>query len=282
MASGRSSQRGCGTATTAAIVTPSMAPMWFSRSIEEIHSPPDLMTSLDLSLMTMAPSSSIRATSPVMSQPLWNLSGASYWKYSWMIQGPRTSSSPAWPRGSSRSRFSESAMRTWTPGMGRPAFVMFAKSSSGLLVRSLCLATRRPRLPRGLVSVMPQPCRNSTPSWSRYQAIMSGAGAEPPQVSIRSLKPSRTFWTPLFSIAARTPCQTVGTPVLSCTPQSSMQSSRLSGSMKRPLKTMRAPTIRQENGSPQLRTWNMGTNGRMTCEPLSPSWSAPALASVCK
>lgn len=36
----------------------------------EIHSPPDLMTSLERSTISMVPSGWIRATSPVDSQPL--------------------------------------------------------------------------------------------------------------------------------------------------------------------------------------------------------------------
>mmetsp|Transcript_10550 Transcript_10550/g.32864 ORF Transcript_10550/g.32864 Transcript_10550/m.32864 type:complete len:295 (+) Transcript_10550:305-1189(+) len=282
VATGLSSHLGCGTATTAACTTPSMPRMWFSRSMEEIHSPPDLMTSLDLSLMTIAPSSSILATSPVISQPLWNLSAALYSKYPAMIQGPRTSNSPASPCGSSLSRFSGFAMRTSTPGNGRPALAIFLKSTSGLEERSLCFAMRRPRLPRGFVSVMPQPCRNSTPKRSRYHAMSSGGGAEPPHVSILSCKLWRACSTPRFSMAPRMPCQTVGTPVLKCTSQSTMASRRLSGSMRRPVKTVRAPSIRLTKGTPQLSTWNMGTKGSTTSEPRIPSWSAPLEASVCR
>mmetsp|Transcript_97657 Transcript_97657/g.291664 ORF Transcript_97657/g.291664 Transcript_97657/m.291664 type:complete len:341 (+) Transcript_97657:97-1119(+) len=282
VATGRSSHRGCGIATTAAMTTPLIDAMWFSRSMEEIHSPPDLMTSLDLSLMTMAPSSSILATSPVTSQPLWNLSGAGHWKYSWMTQGPRTRSSPARPCGMSLSRFPGSATRASTPGSRRPARLVLLRSSSGPLERSLCLATLLPRHPRGFVSVMPQPWTNSTLSSSPNQAIISGGGAEPPHVSVRSFRAPATLATPRFSMAWRTPRQTVGTPRLKWTPQSSMQSRRLSASMKRPLKTVRVPSIMRTNGTPQLSTWNMGTKGSTTSEPLMPSWSAPHDARVCR
>ena len=45
-ASGRSCQRSSGTATTAASDTAGWPIRWFSSSTDEIHSPPDLMTSL--------------------------------------------------------------------------------------------------------------------------------------------------------------------------------------------------------------------------------------------
>mmetsp|Transcript_6711 Transcript_6711/g.18940 ORF Transcript_6711/g.18940 Transcript_6711/m.18940 type:complete len:206 (+) Transcript_6711:1053-1670(+) len=199
-----------------------------------------------------------------------------------MIQGPRTRSSPGWPWGMSSSMFSGFAMRTSTPGRFRPALVMFLKSSSLVLERSLYLATCLPSEPRGLVSVMPQPWRNSTPSFSRYHAIISGGGAEPPHVSMRSFVTSAIFATPRFSTAARTPCQTVGTPMLTWTCQSIMQSRRLSASMKRLLRTVRTPSIKFTKGTPQLSTWNIGTKGNTTSEPLRPSWSAPEAAKVCR
>ena len=48
----------------------------FSSSIDEIHSPPDLITSLARSVSLMNPSASRVPTSPVRSQPSWNFSGA--------------------------------------------------------------------------------------------------------------------------------------------------------------------------------------------------------------
>mmetsp|Transcript_64940 Transcript_64940/g.203470 ORF Transcript_64940/g.203470 Transcript_64940/m.203470 type:complete len:206 (-) Transcript_64940:689-1306(-) len=199
-----------------------------------------------------------------------------------MTRGPRTKSSPGSPCGILLSRLSGSAMRTSTPGTGRPALEMFLRSSSGDLARSLCLATYLPRLQRGLVSVMPQPWRNSTFRLSMYQAIISSGGAEPPHVTRRSLRTSASFATPRLSMAARTPCQTAGTPQLKWTPQSAKQSRRLSGSMKRPLKTVRAPSVMRMKGTPQLSTWNIGTKGSTTSEPLMPSWSAPHDARVCR
>mmetsp|Transcript_36257 Transcript_36257/g.93491 ORF Transcript_36257/g.93491 Transcript_36257/m.93491 type:complete len:260 (-) Transcript_36257:688-1467(-) len=259
-----------------------MAVMWFSRSIEEIHSPPDLITSLERSLMTMAPSSSILATSPVINQPLWNLSGASYMKYSPMIHGPRHRSSPGSPCGISLSRSSAFAMRNSTPGTGSPALTMLPKRASLLLPRSLNFATFLARQPRGLVSVIPQPCRKSTPSASPYQAISAEGGAEPPHVSVLSFSTERIFSTPLFSTEAFMPCQTVGTPVLSSTSQSIMHCRVDSGSMNLPVMTILQPNMSPVKGTPQLSTWNIGTNGSTTIAPVTPNWSAPAVAIVCK
>ncbi len=71
----------------------------FSRSIEPIHSPPDLITSFERSVICMKPSASIVATSPVGNQPWPSPSSTSgsppsplkYWS---MTHGPRTISSP--------------------------------------------------------------------------------------------------------------------------------------------------------------------------------------------
>ena len=50
MSSGRSCQTGCGMAITAASNTSGCESAMFSISIEEIHSPPDLMTSFSRSV----------------------------------------------------------------------------------------------------------------------------------------------------------------------------------------------------------------------------------------
>src|ERR1017187_142379 len=76
-ASGRSSQRSSGTPITTASSTSGCAIRWFSSSIEEIHSPPDLITSLARSVIWMNPFASTTPTSPVRSQPSWNFSGQS-------------------------------------------------------------------------------------------------------------------------------------------------------------------------------------------------------------
>ena len=64
-ASGRSPQRSSGIAITAASATSGWAISRFSRSTEEIHSPPDLTRSLERSQIFRLPPSSILTTSPV-------------------------------------------------------------------------------------------------------------------------------------------------------------------------------------------------------------------------
>ena len=76
---------------------------------------------------------------------------------------------------------------------------------------------------------------------------------------------------PRFSTANRMPCHTVGTPVLSSTPQSSMHCSVDSGSMNLPVMTILQPSMRPTKGTPQLSTWNIGTKGSTTCDPRRPS-----------
>mmetsp|Transcript_112912 Transcript_112912/g.324529 ORF Transcript_112912/g.324529 Transcript_112912/m.324529 type:complete len:265 (+) Transcript_112912:428-1222(+) len=262
------------------MATPSIEAMLFSRSIEEIHSPPDLMTSFERSVMTIAPSLSTNAMSPVINQPLWNLSAASMLKYSVVTHGPRTSSSPGEPAGTSLSKSSGSAMRTSTPGKGMPAFTQLPNSSSAPFVVSVYFATRRPMEPKGFVSVMPQPWRNSTPSWSRYHLIISGGGADPPHVSIFKANAFFTFRTPCFMMAPRMPCHTVGTPVLMCTLHSTIELKSESGSMNLPVRMVRAPSVSTLKGTPQLSTWNIGTKGSTQWAPESPKASAPTEVSV--
>lgn len=62
---------------TAASTTSGWPISRFSSSTEEIHSPPDLMTSLARSVRVRNPSGLMFPTSPVRSQPSWNLSSAS-------------------------------------------------------------------------------------------------------------------------------------------------------------------------------------------------------------
>jgi 3,4-dihydroxyphenylacetate 2,3-dioxygenase len=78
-ASGRSPQRWSEMPITAASCTAGCAISSFSRSTEEIHSPPDLITSLIRSVMVKKPRSSSVPTSPVRSQPSLNFSGAGSW-----------------------------------------------------------------------------------------------------------------------------------------------------------------------------------------------------------
>src|SRR5215213_5354 len=68
-ASGRSCHFGSGIAITAASATAGCAISAFSRSTDEIHSPPDLMTSLERSLIWMKPRGCIETMSPVLNHP---------------------------------------------------------------------------------------------------------------------------------------------------------------------------------------------------------------------
>ena len=76
-ASGRSVQRSSGRAITAASSTSGCAISSPSSSTDEIHSPPDLITSFDRSVIRTNPCESIEAMSPVRSQPSSNLSSPS-------------------------------------------------------------------------------------------------------------------------------------------------------------------------------------------------------------
>jgi hypothetical protein len=73
--SGRSCHFSSGIPMTAASATAGCAMTAFSRPTEEIHSPPDLITSLDRSVRVRNPSGEMRPTSPVRSQPSWNAPG---------------------------------------------------------------------------------------------------------------------------------------------------------------------------------------------------------------
>ena len=66
---GLSSHFGCGCATTAHAATEGSATICFSKSIDDIHSPPDLITSFERSRMIRFPPASIDAMSPVASHP---------------------------------------------------------------------------------------------------------------------------------------------------------------------------------------------------------------------
>ncbi len=73
-------------------------------------------------------------------------------------------------------------------------------------------------VPIGLVSVMPQPWRSSTPCLSRNASIMARGTAAPPTSERCSLS-SRL---PAFSVYCRSASQTVGTPSAIVTSSPSM------------------------------------------------------------
>ena len=80
--------------TQAAMATAGCAMAVFSMSIELIHSPPDLITSLLRSVICMKPSASMVATSPVGNQPSRSGSPPSPLKYLSRIHEPFTYRSP--------------------------------------------------------------------------------------------------------------------------------------------------------------------------------------------
>ncbi len=73
-AKGRSLHFSSGLAITAHSSTSGWPIKAFSISTDEIHSPPDLITSLTRSVIWMKPRSLIVPTSPVRSQPSWKRS----------------------------------------------------------------------------------------------------------------------------------------------------------------------------------------------------------------
>src|ERR1035437_9960157 len=77
VASGRSPHLSSGAPTTEASSTSGCAIRAFSRSTEEIHSPPDLITSLARSVSCRKPLAVRDPTSPVRSQPWSNFEAAS-------------------------------------------------------------------------------------------------------------------------------------------------------------------------------------------------------------
>ena len=124
----------------------------FSRSTLEIHSPPDLITSLARSEIWMKPFGSIDPTSPVRSQPSWNFlvgrievvaagdPGAADLDLALGLAVPRRGPAPSSPQ-----------IRISTPGIGRPVRTRQLMASAGRCPRGTWAMAAS-----GLVSVMPQ------------------------------------------------------------------------------------------------------------------------------
>ena len=159
---GRSSHLGWRMPTQAAIATAGCAMAMFSTSIELIHSPPDLITSLLRSVICKKPSASIVATSPVGNQPP-STSGEppSCLKYWSMIHGPLTSKSPeVLPSHGSSSPLSGLTIFMSTPKIARPCFRrILVFSPAG---KSTWAFFSVQTVPSGDISVMPQACNTST------------------------------------------------------------------------------------------------------------------------
>ena len=162
-ASGRSAHFSCGIAITAASATAGCPMILFSSSTDEIHSPPDLITSFERSLIWTKPRGCIETMSPVRNQPssvqrsAWSSSSS---KYADATHGPRTSSSPI-DSPSQGTSLPSAITRSSTSGSGMPAIATKSNfvSWSALRrspVKSVTDAT-------GEVSVMPQPCTTLRP-----------------------------------------------------------------------------------------------------------------------
>mmetsp|Transcript_23311 Transcript_23311/g.59610 ORF Transcript_23311/g.59610 Transcript_23311/m.59610 type:complete len:277 (+) Transcript_23311:420-1250(+) len=183
--SGRSPQRSSLMATTAASATCGCPMARFSISMDEIHSPPLLITSLDLSVICMWPSLSMDATSPVANHPSPSTARLSVLRYCATTAGPRTCRWPTALPSCGRTRPSSSTMRISHSTCGRPCFSLAAvrspsgRASSGALVP--------PSVPSGVSSVMPHRWRTSTP-WVRSNAsIMERGAAAPPMTAMRKV-----------------------------------------------------------------------------------------------
>ena len=134
-----------------------------SSSMDDTHSPPDLMTSFVRSVSWRYPYSSITPTSPVRSHPSSKRSSEpGALKYADATQFPLICTSPIdLPSHGHSSPVAMSTIRTRIPGIGRPAFARVRnRSSSG---SSSNAGIRCESVPTGPVSVIPQPCTSFSP-----------------------------------------------------------------------------------------------------------------------
>ena len=175
-ASGRSLHFGSGIAITAASATFGCAISAFSRSTDEIHSPPDLIRSLVRSVMRTVPSASIAATSPVRSHPssvnFSSVTGTPW--YEPVMNGPRTWISPTDLASHGASSPSSARMRTSTSGTGTPAIAARRNCSFSGSDRS-----RTAVVASGEVSVMPQPWTIQMSCFAKARINASGTAAPP-------------------------------------------------------------------------------------------------------
>mmetsp|Transcript_16399 Transcript_16399/g.48866 ORF Transcript_16399/g.48866 Transcript_16399/m.48866 type:complete len:205 (-) Transcript_16399:991-1605(-) len=201
---------------TAASATSGWPIARFSISMVLIHSPPDLTTSFDLSAMSMCPSASMLATSPVANQPSPSVAGVPFRKYSATTIGPRTCRCPmAFPSCGSSTPLS-STTRMSHKMCGRPCLTLFARTSS---VRSRSTgAFGAPTVPSGDSSVMPHRWLTVTPCVTSNASIIAALAAEPPMATIFSVLNDRRR----CSMKASRLSHTVGTPAESVTRKSSI------------------------------------------------------------
>ena len=234
--SGRSSHLGCLTPMTAAMATAGCATAAFSRSMELIHSPPDLITSLVRSRICITPCGLMVAMSPVGNQPSTSAERSALW-YRSTIHWPRTISSPcATPSRGRRAPFSSTSLSSM-PNTDLPCLATSAWRSSGGSSASAAPSTLMAAI--AVVSVMPQPWRTSTSYTSLNLAISALGMAEPP-TPVRRMVLKRS---PCCSTCWIRPIQIVGTPALTVTRSVSISSYRLAASRRGPGSTSLAPPI---------------------------------------
>src|SRR5579871_1948070 len=131
-------------------------------------------------------------------------------------------------------------------------------------------------VPIGLISVMPQAWRATTPI-SLNALIIERGIAEPPQTTNRrcgSFSLLAAMW--LSSIS-----QTVGTPAVWVTFSVSRSSKTEAPSSLGPGITSLVPIDGAENAMPQLLAWNSGTTGSIVSLAQAPSESPVLAISAC-
>src|SRR3989344_840066 len=192
-----------------------------------------------------------------------------------MTQWPLTSRSPAALPSHGSTLPSPSTMRMSTPNTDLPCFSSSFCLSS--VDHSACLVLRRPSVPRGDISVMPQAWMTSTPySFSKARIIAGGQAAPPITVLLKVLN-----FRPLALTWLSRPSQMVGTPADIVTFSSSKRLYSDAPSRWWPGITSLQPTIAAAYGRPQALTWNMGTTGSTVSVALRHIASGRAAANAC-
>src|SRR6476660_2021897 len=252
LASGRSPQRSSGTPTTHASSTAGCAISAFSSSTELIHSPPDLITSLARSVRIRYPSGESMPTSPVRSQPSWNLSGSadSSPRYRSVIHGPRTTTSPTDSPSAGSDSPSGPTIRVATAAGMRPWLYRYRHISS-----PSAPAGGRATEPSGDISVIPQACTTWMPYRSAKACISAGGHADPPTMTSFSEETS-VGW--LSRYASRS-VQIVGTAAASVGFSAPIIAAIGAACRNRSGMTSDAPDMNPAYGSPHDIAWNIGT-----------------------
>ena len=236
----------------------------FSRSIELIHSPPDLITSLLRSVICMKPSASIAATSPVGNQPPLTDGRPRPLEIARMIQGPAHQQvarhGPWRPRAALRRRRRRSSCRRRTSRA-----LLLGCGAAPRAGSASCLPFSVHSVPSGDISVMPQAWMTSTPNSSSKRAHhrrRAGRAADHRAASRVRTSACR----PAMVDQAQPHRRHAGAMVTPSRLPSARRAICRPGAGRG--KTSLAPIIARHTGMPQALTWNIGTTGRMTSLPL--------------